>query len=195
MIREKEKFSKFWDRILKVFLSTSRLPNRVFREAYSGFSFADLDWAMSANFWESIREISDNRGERVLVAVIDPDPVEYFYKEFGGFNFVELPVEASPDDYWVFLETGPEDSPADAALYNSEVVVWIPESLEWAIWGQRDLGICVLAFKRGLGKSVSPPVGDWVPVDTALIKLLPMKFGGSKIHPVLFNGLLSNYMK
>ena len=47
--------------------------------------------------------------------------------------------------YWDFLNAAPASSPADSILLNSQVVaLWAP-SLKWAIWGERDSGLCVLA--------------------------------------------------
>lgn len=47
--------------------------------------------------------------------------------------------------YWNFLNAAPASSPADSILLNSQIVVlWAP-SLKWAIWGERDSGLCVLA--------------------------------------------------
>ena len=126
------------------------LPQQVFQPQFSKFMFCEFDFAMSAEFWSLLQALSSPTAhDSVLVAVLQPDPTKYFYQEFRGYSFFTLPTSASSDAYWNTLQIGPDGSPADAPLYNSEIVVWLPKTLRWAIWGQRKIGICVAAFVGG----------------------------------------------
>jgi len=125
---------------------------------------------MSAAFWASLRQMVEQSGGKGLFGVLDPDPIAYFHKEFGDCPFFELDSHRTEADYWDALARAPVDSPADAPLYNSEVVVWVPFSTDWAIWGQRSCGICVLGT---LGEPIVEVGQNWHPlhmVDDALLR-------------------------
>lgn len=182
MIQEQQEFQRCWQLLTAVFHHRQRLPNQVFRKNFAEFAFAELDWAMSADFWCTLQGLAA-RAEKpsVLVAVLEPDPVDYFYREFGCYNFFTLPMHATSDDYWAALEEGPASSSTDAALYNSDVIIWMPESLEWAIWGQRDIGTCVIGLNRA--KSADGPAlsRDWMSVECALTGLISMNFRAGQV--------------
>ena len=67
-------------------------------------------------------------------------------KEFGYYNWLRTSVDISGEDYVNALWTSPESSIADAIITNSNIVVWLSHSLEWAIWGDRELEICILGL-------------------------------------------------
>lgn len=93
---------------------------------------------MSGEFWNVLQRLANkSEDDFILVGVIDPHPVNYFYKEFRCFNWIKVSTALTNDEYWSRLESGPEDSEADAILYNSFTVVWIPLSGKWAR-GDRD---------------------------------------------------------
>ena len=83
----------------------------------------------------------------VIMGVLDPHPEEYYYKEFGYYNWLKLPCDLTGDQYMDVLEEYPQDSMADSIMHNSFVVVWFPPSKEWIIIGDRSYGINILAIK------------------------------------------------
>ena len=103
---------------------------------------------MSAEFWDfSLQPLARSLNDsHILTAVLDLDSKDYFYPNFGYYNVLNLPAATTGVQYLKGLETGPLESPADAILYNSETVVWVPSGGRWAIWGQREYEICILAF-------------------------------------------------
>ena len=40
-------------------------------------------------------------------------------------------------------------------LFNSEIIVWVPLSAKWAIWGERSSGVIKLAFSDETTKNKS----------------------------------------
>lgn len=177
-----------------VFRVRNRLPDQVFKATYRNYAFAEFDAAMSAEFWPVIQELLRiANAESILIAVLEPDPETYFFKQFGGYNFVELDKRASPTDYWNALESGPDGSPADAILYNSEVVVWVPASNDWVIWGQRDCGVCVLGTNMDGDSSGIVSNEIWNSVDNAIADLLPAYFHDRKIPQHFVLRLRSSY--
>lgn len=194
MIKSRPEFDKLLRRVGSVFHVSERLPRQVFRGQFDNFRFAEFDWVMSADFWKSIQELpSGSCDESILIGVLDPDPVEYFFKEFGAFNFLEISKNAPSDEYWRAIGSAPASSPADAMLFNSEVVVWLPSSLRWAIWGQRDMGVCVMAQSKLCNGAGMPCGRDWIPVTDILDGLVGSRFRGGKVPTEVSVRLLSNY--
>lgn len=162
-IRDAHAFEESKREIEKTFLTNEGLPGRVFRRDFRWFAFEEFDWAMSGEFWPVIQELAQASGDTsLLMAVLDPEPEGYFKKEFGYYNWANIPISASRDNYWELLNAHPESSPADSFLVNSEKVVWLPHSAKWAIWGERSYGVCVLAVRERM------QIGSWHSVDWAL---------------------------
>lgn len=123
-----------------------RLPESPFTKRFGRYSFEEFDWMLSAGCWPALAELAKTSGDvNILLAILEPDPVRYFKTEFGIYNWAVLPVNIEKDDYWNFLNLAPGESPADSVLANSEMVLWMPSSQKWAIWGERSSGLCVLA--------------------------------------------------
>lgn len=132
-IRNTREFEESRQEIEKT-LTNECLPGRVFHRDFRWFAFEEFDWAMSGAFWPIMQELAQASGDiSLLMAVLDPEPEGYFKKEFGYYNWVNIPISASRDDYWELLSDHPESSPADSFLANSEKVIWLPRSAKWAI--------------------------------------------------------------
>lgn len=155
-----------------VFQIKNSLPEKVFKKPFFGFVCMDFDNAMTSNFWDTVLQpigkiFNDNN---ILISVLDPDPKNYFYHNFNYYNMLNLPIDITGAEYLGNLATGPFKSPADAILYNSETVVWVPNNKRWAIWGQRDYEICILAFADEQAMKEVKPFLDkgWKTADKAL---------------------------
>lgn len=146
-VREKNEFDKLNAMVKSIFDKEARLPEQVFCQPFNFFMFEEFDWTISGDFWNTVKNIAfETKDDFILTAVLEPSPEEYFYKEFNYFNWVKLPVNLSADEYLEALELGPEESPADAVVYNSYTVIWLSPSMKWAIWGERNYGISIIGF-------------------------------------------------
>jgi hypothetical protein len=195
-IREIKDFEKLWDVVTSIFKINHRLPDQVFSPSYRNFLFEEIDWAMSADFWDSfIRPLAlASQDTHLLVAVLDPEPINYFYREFGYYGWRKLAVDIGGGDYFKLLGVGPASSPADAMLFDSETVVWVPTSKQWAIWGERSSGACILAFadeKTKLAKT--PLLKTWRSADKALDDFIDLNFKDKKIPKEFADSLRQNY--
>lgn len=141
-----------------------RLPQKVFAQKFNCFYFEEFDWVLSADFWNSLQILSrKSSDELVLVNILDPDPIAYYKKEFGHYNWALIAVSSTADDYWKLLNHSPMDSLADSILINSQRLVLSVPSASWIIWGERSLEICVLAcVDKKIGDCVSWRNIDWV---------------------------------
>ncbi|MFX3617839.1 MAG: hypothetical protein ACE3JK_09940 [Sporolactobacillus sp.] len=133
-------------RLNRILNLKANFPKFVFKRKYNYYSFNEFDRAISEDLWTDIKRLSKMSEDfKVLLAVIDPDPEQYFKRYFGYYNWAEIPVDTSEDDYINLLFKEPPSSPADAIVFNSELIVWMPLSMQWAIFANRSYNLCVLA--------------------------------------------------
>ena len=99
-------FNESFKLIKSVFEIYKNISNQVFKKQFSSFMFEEFDWAMSADFWNSFLKPMGviSQDDRILMAVLDPDPLNYFYNEFGYYNFVKFPINISGNKYFEILE-------------------------------------------------------------------------------------------
>ncbi|RFU60510.1 hypothetical protein [Bacillus sp. V59.32b] len=172
------------------------LPSQVFSNKFTCYRFLEFDEAMSHDFWPFIQELGSKSNDPFIInAVLRPDPFEYFYKEFNYFNYTKLPINISEDDYVSILEKGPEGYEADAMLYNSFTVVWASPSMEWAIWGEREFGICIVAINDTAASLKSMLAIDKFKTieDAAVMDWISLNFRNFEVPKNIANVLKNNY--
>lgn len=70
-------------------------------------------------------------------AVLDPDPLAYFYQHFKRYPAVEYRQSDTPQSFLEVLNKDPGDSPADAIGINCDAWVVVPGSELWFIHAVR----------------------------------------------------------
>ncbi|MCE2793650.1 MAG: hypothetical protein ACK493_15210 [Planctomycetota bacterium] len=126
--------------------SHSKLPDNPFLGTGLKYQFDEYDWALSGEFWQTVQSLSSRSlDSEVLMAVLEPDPTDYFKVNFGFYGWTRLSVEMSNKEYWDFINQSPPESPADSVLGVAEKIVLIPQSKRWCVWGERESGLCVIA--------------------------------------------------
>ncbi|WP_135555444.1 hypothetical protein [Paenibacillus cymbidii] len=191
-IKDKKQFEEALQLVTKMFNYEQRLPNQVYKVPFEKTVVLDFDHAMSRDFWNELEGLIDLSGDPfAIMAVLDPHPVDYYYNEFSQYNWCILQEGTTADEYWNMLEQAPEESPADAISINSEVIVWLPSSMKWAIWGERSYGICVLGFDDG-------DIGDyecesWFTMDQAITDLVSLNFKNYSVPEEIIFKLINHY--
>lgn len=176
------------NKVESCFILNNSLPEVVFAEGFSHFRFDELDWALSSDFWPAIQELCAISGDDwLLVAVVDPNPLNYYKKEFDLYNWVEISTSASKDEYWEIINRHPDYSPADSILINSEKIVWLPNSEKWAVWGERAFETCVLGYRDAKMSRLGGEL-DW-----ALRKRFPLTFKDRIIPNSFSEEIIKNY--
>lgn len=193
-IDEFQEVHKFIDNVFNI---ESQLPEQVFSKNFSNYIFEEFDWTMCSEFWDLMRVLAMKVNDsQIFSVVIDPDQVNYFYKEFNYFNCIKIPVNLEKHEYSKVLEIGPKESPADAILYNSNIVVWTSPSMKWGVWGQRNFGICILAFNKDIKKDdFMPFLKSWKSAEKALESWVTMNFVGQKIPEKFSKVFCLNYLR
>lgn len=133
-------------RLETAFAVTALLPGQVFRR-FSRFRFIDFDRTMEPEFWWMLSELAmlaDGGDPLITVAVLDPEPVSYWYRHYRFYGAFQLVASASDRDYWASLSAAPPESPPDALYINSFRMAWLSNGERWAIWGERSRGSAVI---------------------------------------------------
>ncbi|RAT04121.1 hypothetical protein A6E25_08825 [Bacillus cereus] len=152
IIKNKEAFDKWKHELDGMIHLDLNLPNQVFQNDYGNYMFGEFDSLMYDSGWNEIRKLAQTTHDSfIIMGVLDPHPEEYYYKEFGYYNWLKLPLGLTGEQYMDVLEEYPQDSMADSIMNNSFVVVWFPPSREWIIIGDRNYGINILATKNESG--------------------------------------------
>lgn len=145
---------------------------------------------------EKLKQLAIETNEQfVLIAVLEPNPYEYYFNEFGYFNWVKIPTDVLDDFYFEVLEHSPAESIADSILYNSQKIVWTVPSAKWAIWGDRDYGVCILGCKVGCDLKIDQIRHDWKSVENALESWIILSFKEQNIPKEFQMKMILNYSK
>lgn len=128
-----------------------RLPQQVFKSPLSRFVFLSSDDLFhTAGFFDRIKSFLARVGEqRCFLAVVEPDPVDYFFRHFGKYSVVEMSFADTDEDYLRIMQEDPGGSPADAIGYNSRIVMLFSTSQRWAVYADRDFELAIAAFTEG----------------------------------------------
>ncbi|WAT79436.1 hypothetical protein [Bacillus safensis] len=195
-VRSEKEFRVYQNLVDHVFDQNKRLPQQVFRKNFDCFLFQEFDWALSDDILPTIKELLNVTQDReFLTGVLKPDPVDYYLKEFGYYNWLKASVNISGEDYVNALWTHPKDSIADNIITNSNIVVWLSHSLQWAIWADRDMEICIIGMvsKKDCPQNILLEEG-WKPLNhPVLANWLELLLKDQKTFNEYFTQLLSNY--
>lgn len=177
-----------WKRIVDARVYCHReFPDQVFRHAYDYYRFNDFGWAMSPDFWFFVQDLCRRTGEStVLMAVLDPDPQSYFDR-WGYYNWIEFSVNSTSEDYWRILSSSPPGSDGETIQVYSNRVVWLSESMKWAIWGDIYEETCVV------GSNESFILAYWCDLEWALALSLTYVYGGTPWPLGFKKTMIDNY--
>ena len=182
MINDQVVFTKMAENIRNAIVAERGLPDQVFQSVYNRFIFLEFDIFSGAEFWRLLQNLANFSGDsHIEMTLLDPDAISYFYNEFGSFGALRLSIRDSGENYFNALSTGPDASPVDALLHNSETIVWLSDSGKWAIWGERSFGVAVLALRE-----------DFKPTILAIAKLTDI---GTKSADEALNSLVAPNFK
>lgn len=171
----------------------SRVPQSVFTAKYKRYIFAEFNEAIGAEMWHAAKELCESARE-VTVAVLDPDPELYFLHHFGHYGAFRIAVTETEDTYWNLIAYAPPESPADSLLFNSNVIVWVPDSGEWVAWGQHDHEICVFGFPDNIRSVETMPTRlTWYSSEAALQILIRKTFRQKSVPTSFAEEFRRNY--
>lgn len=125
------------------------IPDQVFLDRHWPSRFCQFDLCFSPQLLHSCVALCETTGDTSLSFVmLDPDPVEYYFREFGRFGAVTMQVHEDVDAAWSAFEEDPGGSPADALMYAVRKFAVISPSLRWAVWGSRDEDVIIVGAEN-----------------------------------------------
>ena len=111
--------------------------------------FFDEIEVFSIGFDHVLKSLVEAVGDhRLMVSMLRPDPVKYFYKLFGKYPSVEFDVSEIVRDYFDVLSSDPGASLADAITYRRDEMLYYSESFDWFIYTNRDAELALLVTDR-----------------------------------------------
>lgn len=198
LLTEVDAFSQCQSTIDSLIMREKRLPDQVFKKPLSHFAFINSDDIFHAeDFFRGMQSFLAGLGEsRWFLAVIDPDPVGYFFRHFGKYPIIEISAGDTADDYQNMLRDDPGNSPADAIASNSTIILLYSDSGRWAIYGDRDYELAVISFAEMhfLELFISVYDRNWVfNVDEAIENILEGVYRHKGVPLDIRNQLINNY--
>jgi hypothetical protein len=166
-----EEYDAALEQMQKTLHVSKEFPEQVFQDNYGNFLFESIDFTLDPDLWDNLQQLALKSGdEYVLLSVLEPEPLTYYYKEFGYFNWCKLPVTLTKEDYNKVLNLEPPESPADSLMINSSLIVWASPTGKWAIWCDRGFEVSVIGFNRESFKMVFlSAFPKWVPIESSLV--------------------------
>lgn len=195
-ISNSEEFTKLGNELDSIFNRKNQFPNQVFSDSYAGYKFEEFNYVLSDEVWNTLQRLAiATNDDFVYVAVLDPSPDEYYYKEFGYYNWIKLPINLTADQYFNMLDFGPKESPVDAILFNSYTVVWFSPSLKWGIWGERNIEVCVIGFiDETVESKLTSILNTWRPLNEVVSSWIQLNFSRNETaYEKLIRDLKKNY--
>ena len=179
-----EDFNQIVEHMSKIFHLNKTLPSQVFREGYRSFNIIDFDPMMNGDFWYVLQACAEQAGDKEInMLLCQPDPVNYYYKNFKRYGALNFDISATAADYSDALRAEPPGSPADAFETNSFVWTWCGDSMKWGFYGVREvpeIGIGATAIRDFNWPRVEGI--SWFNVEDSIDNLVSVVFRGHELE-------------
>ena len=129
----------------------------------------------------------------MLLSVLDPDPIAYFYKHFHKINAFYFKADITEDEYYDIRARNPGNQ-ADAIQFNTGIETYLPSSLSWAMWGERSREIAVIGLDdQALAKTLIADKCYWMDAETASNGFASMPYRNQEMPEDFRRALIANY--
>jgi hypothetical protein len=188
-----DQFPAAMQKVENTFCFERRLPEQVFKRPYRFHLLHEFDNGMG-DFLEVMRKTrSPFASDTVLLSVLDPDPIKYFYKHYHKINAFYFKAGITKHEYYSLRWRNPGNQ-ADAIQFNTGIETYIPSSARWAMWGERSREIAVIGLDDPrLTEYLVEENGYWMDAETASIEFAGMPYAGHKMPEALRRALITNY--
>jgi len=188
-----DEFRRAMQSVEPVFFLNRRLPDQVFKHPYRFHLLSEFDNGMGG-FLEVLRKMrSPLARETVLLNVLEPDPITFFYKEFQKIYAFYFRADISEAEYYSMRWIEPS-SEADPFPFHTEVETYFPSSESWAMWGERSREIAVVGLDDpALAAYLVNKNGYWMDAETASNEFASMPYPHQKMPQDFKRALIANY--
>ncbi len=190
-----EDYPKVEEILQSVFHVARRLPEYVFKKRHRFTLVAACEHMMSEGL---ITILHDRRfcrpADTILMSVLDPDPIAYFYRLYGKINSLLFAAGISEREYDDLRSLDP-GAPTDALQFHADTLVWIPDNGRWAIWiERREREIAIVGVDDpAQADFLVNEVGYWIDAETALEHFASAPYRDHKAPEDFARALIENY--
>lgn len=172
-IKNNFEYNKLKKIIDEIYFDDKVLPNQVFRQKYEKFLCEEFDLMIIDDFQENIKILSNLSDDKeIIFGTISPEPDSYYYKYFGYYSVVKLPINITNEQFYDLIEYAPKNNEADSIRFRSDILICMPLSKKWAIYGSRDYEICILGFQSEYIKQIKSFLPRWIPIEDTINKYM-----------------------
>jgi hypothetical protein len=189
-----EQFPAAIEKVESFFYVDRCLPEQVFKRPYRFYLMRQFDGGSMWDFMDVLQKLhSPLANDTVLFNVLDPHPIDYFYKHFGKISAFSFKADITEPEYYAMRWLNPGNE-ADAIASNSNVETYIPSSGAWAMWGERGREISVLGLDDlALAFYLVQENRYWTDAETAINGFASQPYRDHKVPEGFRGALISNY--
>ena len=188
-----DQFPAAKQKVESIFDVKRRLPEQVFIRPCRFNLMCQFDIAMGELLGVLREQRSPTASDTVLLAVLDPDPIAYFYKHFRKINAFYFKANITEAEYYDIRWRNP-GNPTDAIQFNTGIETYIPNSLSWAMWGERSREIAVIGLDDpALAEALISDKGWWMDAETASNEFASMPYRNQQMPEDIRRALITNY--
>ncbi|MFZ0497050.1 MAG: hypothetical protein WBE80_09075 [Methylocella sp.] len=189
-------FREAMQKVESVFDTERRLPEQVFKRPFRFHLLCEFGFAMS-EVLEVLRKTgSPLASDTVLLTVLDPDPITFFYRKFQKLYAFYFKADITEQEYYSMRWVEPIN-PVNYTKpigFNTEIETYIPNSLSWAMWGERSREIAAIGLDDPtFAEALIANNGYWMDTETALQRFADMPFIDHKVPEDFRRALITNY--
>jgi hypothetical protein len=108
-----------------------QFPQKMVSDDYAYSCLFDFETIFSKDFFDVIKEIlKEKANDCFYVIVAEPDPLNYFFKNFNKLPVISITSTMVFQEYVEILNSDPGGSPADALIFNSNILYVVSEDLQ-----------------------------------------------------------------
>jgi hypothetical protein len=116
-------------------------------EIVAAFDFGRIQ---SRRFLATLHCMADrSNAQNLLVAAIDPDPIDYFWHHFGAIPAFDVRRDTTDEEFISNLHWAPEGWGDSIACIADEIVIF-DEKISWVILGERRFEIARLFVRKDI---------------------------------------------
>lgn len=174
----------------------SELPDLVFHEIFTEFMALSFD-DFFVDFCQRAHSVTQAFGESGWTfGVIEPDPEQFFYKQFSTYPFLEVKSSDECRDYESLLWKPFGDNPADSIDSIGTIMIAYPTSHKWVVYAHKEYEIGIVGCQdEDVMKIFKPAYGNdrVFAIKEAISEILGNLFKDHSVAKDFEKKLLINY--
>ncbi|AMM97996.1 MULTISPECIES: hypothetical protein [Bacillus] len=193
-ITDPKEFKHYQSFINGIYNDSKTFPDQIFKTLPQYFLFEEFHWLLSDDSWEMLKNLAIyHKDEYILMAVLDNQKsIDNFYRDFGYYYWVKLPLNISSNNYLDILTDFPKNNVNDSIMNIASRVIWVSPSAKWMIYGERGYEIGVLGTSEIELKN-NQIFKTWRTLDEVVLDWISVVFPNQKLPSNFKNELIQNY--